>query len=56
MNKWHRHRDRKKFIVIFYEQSLIFERFFIISINMNQSNNCCLYSFENEDLIRMKSP
>ena len=56
MNKWHRHRDRKKFIVISYEQSLIFERFFIISINMNQSNNCCLYSLENEDLIRMKSP
>ena len=48
--------DNKQFIVILYEQSIIFEaRNIIININVNCSNKGCLYFLENKSLICMKS-
>ena len=39
-----KNRDNKKFIIILYKQSLIFDsKNDIISITLNQSHNCCLY-------------
>ena len=47
--------DSKKFIAILCKKSFIFEiKNNVISINSNYSNNCCLYSSKNKDLVSTK--
>ena len=49
MNKEHR---KMEIISSFYNQSFISEnKNNIITINLNQSNNCCLYSLKSKDLV-----
>ena len=48
--------ENKQFTVILYKLTLIFEsENNIISIKLNQSNNCCLYCLKSKDLNQLKS-
>ena len=56
MNKQHRKMEIRSSLNILCEQSLIFEsKNNIISINLNQFYNTCLYSLESENLFLLIS-
>ena len=56
MNKQHRKMEIRSSLNILCEQSLIFEsKNNIISINLNQFYNTCLYSLKSENLFLLIS-
>ena len=55
MNKYHQKKvDNNQFSVILYKNLNFEGKNNIISIKLNQFNNCCLYSIKNKKLVLVK--